>query len=137
MKKFTVILFALVVLAACNKGPEKPQNFIEEDKMEDILYDVALLQSMSSFAPGVLHDNDITVNDYLYKKYDMDSLTFTENHTYYASDFERYQKLMERVTDRLRAEKTEVDTLMQAKPEKDEIKASALVVDTAKVKEKL
>ncbi|RYJ43228.1 DUF4296 domain-containing protein [Flavobacterium beibuense] len=137
MKKFTVILFAFVVLAACDKGPEKPQNFIEEDKMEDILYDAALLQSMSSFAPGILHDNDITVSDYLYNKYDIDSLTLVQNHTYYASDFERYEKLMNRVTDRLREEKAVVDTLMQAKPEKDEVKASALVVDTAKVKEKL
>lgn len=136
MKKFTVILFAFVVLAACDKGPEKPQNFIEEDKMEDILYDVALLQSMSSFAPGVLHDNDITVNDYLYKKYDMDSLTFTENHEYYASDFVRYEKLMNRVTDRLKEQKALVDTLMQAKPEKEEIKSSA-IIDTDTVKEKL
>lgn len=131
MKKFTVILFAFVLLTACNDSHEKPDNLIGEEKMEKILYDVALLQSMSSFAPGVLHDNDIDVNDYIYKKYDIDSLTLAQSHTYYASDFDKYESMLEKVNNMLKEQKATVDSLMKEEKKMDKIK-SKTAVDTLK-----
>lgn len=111
MKKIAVLLL-VVCLFACNDKLQQPDNLLSEDKMEDILYDVALLQSISSFAPAVLSANDIKIDTYIYDKYQTDSLTFAQSNEYYAADFDRYEAILEKVSERLKAEKVEIDSVV-------------------------
>jgi hypothetical protein len=113
MKNAAVVFLLSILLLSCSKGVEKPDNLLSEGKMEDILYDVALLQVMSSFTPKTLDDNEVNAGKYIYKKYAIDSLTFAQNQVYYASNLEAYKKIQGKVAERLKKQKTLVDTLVK------------------------
>lgn len=94
----------------------KPNPFIEQSKMEDILYDVALLygmQTTNSFASDTV--KKIQVKD-VFEKYNIDSLTFTENNRYYVLLKKGvYFDMQNRVMERLKKEKIRIDSLLPAK----------------------
>lgn len=100
MKKI-VVLFA-VMLMACSENPVKePKNLLDEETMENILFDVAVLQSAQANSPQVLQNNNINHKDYIYKKYKIDSVTYHENNKYYAGNVRKFKHLHKRILDRL------------------------------------
>ena len=52
MKKI-LFCITIVLLASCSNSieVEKPENLIEEETMENILYDLALLQALKGHSP--------------------------------------------------------------------------------------
>lgn len=115
MKKAIIVLLgALTLFTACGKKEvEKPENLIGEDEMVDILYDITLLQAIKSYRPKDLKDNNVEVSTYVYKKYDIDSITFAESQSYYAANLEVYERIHKKVKDRMEIEKKKYE------PEKD------------------
>ena len=105
MKKIGIVIVLLVGLSACSNGPEKPEKFIEEDKMISILYDVAVIDAIKSYNLNTTHDYPVNTQVYIYKKYQVDSLQFAQNNQYYAADMAHYKKMFEQVNQRLEAEK--------------------------------
>lgn len=103
MKKIGIVL--ALVLGACSNGPEKPEKFIEEDKMISILYDVAVIDAIKSYNLNTTHDYPVNSQLYILKKYQVDSLQFAQNNQYYAADMANYKKMFEKVNQRLEAEK--------------------------------
>jgi len=103
MKNIYLIVITLVLLAACghDKPVPKPEKLLSEQEMENIMYDIALLQAMRQAAPKVLEDNDVDVKNYIYKKYKTDSLNYKQNHTYYASRLDVYEDIQKKVVERL------------------------------------
>ena len=104
------ILFGLIVLFfGCNSNSiEKPSNLIGKNKMIDILYDISLLEAIKTQNIN----GGITVkagNDYIYKKYKIDSVQFVKSNKYYASDMEEYKKMFEKVKERLSTEMLKID----------------------------
>ena len=63
-----------------------------------------------------LENNGVDGKNYVYKKYKIDSLTFAQNNKWYAGNLDQYQKIQERVTERLKKQK---ELLM---PKKDSLK---------------
>lgn len=131
MKKIIALLFISISLIACNKEPvKKPENLLPENKMVDILYDLTLLQAINSVTPGKITDNDIDVSTYIYKKHNIDSLTFAANHKYYASKLEIYESIHKKVTERIKSNKDEINKLVtgemqpEQKKENDSISAN-------------
>ncbi|MEO8515396.1 MAG: DUF4296 domain-containing protein [Flavobacterium sp.] len=114
MKKIIVLLSILIMGSCVNKAetpqPAKP---IDKPTMENILYDLAILQALKSYSPEKLTKNDINSRTYIYQKYNIDSLQFAENNKYYASDFTEYQAMFGRVTDRLQKQKAEIDNIIK------------------------
>lgn len=105
MKKivFTIVLFAVF---SCGNGVvEKPDNLIEKEVMVDILYDLAIIQSTESNNPNIFLQNEIRVNEMIYKKYNIDSASFAQSNRYYASDPHNYQKLFKQVSEKITAKK--------------------------------
>lgn len=103
----------------CKKdSAEKPERLLSQQEMENILYDVAIIQAMNAYAPRTLEENDLTADKYIYEKYKIDSTTFAQNHNYYASNPEMYKKIQEKITERLNNEKTALDTLVKKKEPK-------------------
>ncbi|MCZ8089672.1 DUF4296 domain-containing protein [Flavobacterium sp.] len=100
MKK--IFFFCVVFLAvSCNNSViEKPSNLIEKDKMVDILYDISLLETVKS--QGIKRGfTQSEINQYILKKYKIDSLQLISSNKYYASDAEEYKKMFEKVKAKL------------------------------------
>ena len=103
MKKLVFIFLALLVLSCKEELAPKPEHLLTEGDMVNILYDISILQSIKSFQPAVLDSNRVNPRTYIYSKYKIDSLIFAQNHTYYASNLEEYDKIQARVKERLKA----------------------------------
>ena len=116
MKQVVLIFCVALSLFSCQKDINKPNPFIEQSKMEDILYDMALLygmQTTNSFATDTVQT--IQIND-VFEKYQIDSLTFTTNNHYYVMLKKGvYLDMQNRVMERLKKEKERIDSLLPAK----------------------
>jgi hypothetical protein len=95
----------LFVFVGCNTAVEKPKKLIERDKMIDILYDISLMEAVKSqnINGGISSQK---ANEFLFKKYQIDSLQWEENNKYYASDIEEYKKMYQEVKIRIEQETT-------------------------------
>lgn len=138
MKKllFIVTLFGFL---ACDKGSEKkPDKLLSEQQMEDIFYDLSLLQAIKSYTPKSLDDAGVDAKNYVYRKYDIDSALFAQNHRYYASRLEQYKKIQDNVNKRLTKEKEKFEPEKktgkkpgkkeQSKAAKDSVEATKTVL---------
>lgn len=128
MKKILSFLIGLLFLISCQQTAiGKPDNLIDEETMEDIIYDLALLDAIKSNDPASLDKKNIVTTTYIYDKYDIDSLQFANSNHYYASDVHNYLKMYKRIEDRLASQKTEVDSLIaRKKTKKLEVKKEKL-----------
>ncbi|MFY8009403.1 MAG: DUF4296 domain-containing protein [Flavobacterium sp.] len=109
MRLITLLLAFLLVFVGCTTAIEKPKKLIEKDKMVDILYDIALLEAIKSqnVNGGISSKKS---NEFLFKKYKIDSLQWEENNKYYASDIEEYKKMYEEVKKRIQEETTKANS---------------------------
>jgi hypothetical protein len=116
MKKFALLLSVLFLFAGCNNSPvEKPQKLIDQETMANIIYDLTVLEAMKS------RDVKLTRNstsDYVYRKYNIDSVQFVQNNQYYAAEIDQYKKIYEKVNARIESEKELADSLAKVKGEK-------------------
>lgn len=117
MKKLVIILAVFFFSCGDKKAPE-PERLLSEEQMENILYDLAVLQTMSSITPQEVQKNGVNVQTYIYNKYDIDSLTLVQNQKYYTFDIEQYQKLHNRVLERLKNERSPMDTISKSETDK-------------------
>ena len=105
MRQLFFLFFALIVVS-CSKNPvPKPDNFIDEETMVNILYDISLLQAIDGSMPNKLMEQDIKMDQYIFTKYKIDSTTYRQNQMYYASDARKYKKIYKKVLERLDKEK--------------------------------
>lgn len=106
MKYLFFILVLILTTTGCKQQlVDKPDNLIPPDKMEQILYDVSLLNAIKGVDVKLLEKNKIEPQEYLYQKYHIDSLQFSESSIYYASDNpEEYAKIFERIKTKLEKE---------------------------------
>ncbi|WP_348823817.1 DUF4296 domain-containing protein [Flavobacterium aestuarii] len=117
----TLSLFVLAVsFFSCNKDlVEKPDNLIEKKVMENIFYDMALLDVIKYQSSDSLYKNGINPKTYIFKKYKIDSTQFAQSNAYYAADYREYKKMYDALNDRLKKEKDAID-LINKKAEKKE-----------------
>jgi len=100
MKK-AVILFAMLLLLSCVKKIKKPNNLIPEKKMENILVDIFLFKAIITSSYGEIKNKDAIGEQFIYKKYNIDSLQFRESETYYLKKTKTYLKIYQQVEKRL------------------------------------
>lgn len=109
-----LVISGLFLILGCSDHPvEKPKKLINEDKMVDILYDMAVLEAARSNHPLVLAHHNVDAHTYVYDKYDIDSLQFAQNNKYYAQDIENYSKMYKKIVQRLNEQKVKVDTILK------------------------
>ncbi|MEJ2162293.1 MAG: DUF4296 domain-containing protein, partial [Robiginitalea sp.] len=82
-------------------------------QMVDILYDLALLNAIDNSHPQELVASDVRVMDFIFKKYEIDSVQYVQSNSYYASVPEEYRKIYEEVEARLTKERDSVSMAMQ------------------------
>jgi hypothetical protein len=113
MRYFAIILIGLTLLCCGNSDrPEKPDNVIPEEKMSDIIYDVFLLNAAKGINKRVLEQNGINPQEYIFKKYNIDSLQFAISNDYYAYDTKTYEAIMQKVKQKIEIEKKKNDSLL-------------------------
>lgn len=126
MKKIIPFIIVLIVLAGCKKELVKePKRLIEKEKMVNIMYDLSLLEAMKVENPGLMDSIKYTSNQYIYKKYKIDSVQFAQSNIYYAADYKEYEKMYNQIKTRLDKEKIQVNSLMKAIAKKEMQKAKA------------
>lgn len=101
MKQLFYLLF-IVTAISCSKNPvKKPERLLEEEVMVDIIYDVSLLQAIEGAYPNKLIEQNIKPNQFIFEKYQIDSVMYKENQLYYAADSRVYKRIYKKVSERL------------------------------------
>lgn len=119
MKKIMPFIIVLFVLVGCKKELVKePKRLIERDKMVNIMYDLSLLEAMKIENPALMDSIKYTSNQYIYKKYKIDSVQFAQSNIYYAADYKEYEKMYNQIKARLDKEKNKVNSLIKAEAKK-------------------
>lgn len=113
MKKVVFLIVSMVLFSCSEKPVPEPDTLLEEEVMVDILYDTAILQAVEAYLPDKLTTNNIKIKNYIYSKYNIDSVTYYQNQRYYASDSRKYRDMHTEVMERLEFEKTKTDTLLK------------------------
>ena len=128
MRKTLILLLVCLGMFSCaEKIIPIPENLIDQQTMENILYDLSLLNAGKNTNVTVLHTYDWIPMPFVYKKYKIDSIQFVKSDIYYASMPEKYIEIYTNIDNRLKADKTALekarDSEMEAKRTKrDSIK---------------
>nr|WP_321248180.1 DUF4296 domain-containing protein [uncultured Psychroserpens sp.] len=140
MKRVLIFLIAVSIIG-CNyeDKPKKPEDLISQDKMVDILYDVFILTSAKGTSKGLLEDNGIYPENYVFEKHKIDSLQFALSNEYYGFNVDEYESIIARVEERFIKDKAKfqakIDKELEDKQrKKDSIKklSETMEIDTTK-----
>jgi hypothetical protein len=124
MKKILPFFIVFIVLVGCHKELVKePKHLIEREKMVSIMYDLSLLEAMKVENPTLMDSFINNSNQYIYKKYKIDSLQFAQSNIYYAADYKEYEKMYNQVKARLEKDKAQVNSLVKLEAKKEMLKA--------------
>ncbi len=114
-------LFLIICCLACDGSTpvEPPAEKITPEMMEDIFYDLMLMKAIKNSSYVDPAYEEYFTDQYIYKKYGIDSLQLVQNQTYYAQK----PKLMKKIFDKLeiRSKKAEdsIDTIIKRKKQKE------------------
>jgi hypothetical protein len=119
MKKILSLLAIWAVFISCKEEAIiKPEHLIEKEVMEEIIYDLTVLDAIKYQNPSSLEMHNINPSKYIYKKYKIDSLQFAQSNVYYASDYGEYKIMFEQITKRLEKSKAVTDSLVKLEEKK-------------------
>ena len=122
---------------------EEPDDLIPEDKMVDVLTEMALMYAARNYNKQKLESTGIEPDDYIYEKFNIDSLQFERSNNYYAGQVNQYERIYDSVKLRLQVLKTRLDSIREVEvkiedsiklAQKDSIKAlDSVEVDSIKI----
>lgn len=106
MKKLTIVLITILSLYSCDKKSQavKPQHLIDEQTMMEILYDLNILQSIKNNDFKLITEHNLDPEQFIYKKYQIDSLQLAESHKYYVADIDHYEHMINQIIARIEKE---------------------------------
>ena len=125
MKKFYNTILLIIIVLSCNDidRPSKPKNLISEGKMVDIITDMSLLNAAKGVDRNILEENGIVPLNFIYEKYQIDSLQFAQSNNYYAYNVNKYEAIYSKVKERLEKEKVLINAQQEEKKKaKDSIR---------------
>ena len=140
IKRISILIFIFGLCIACNKidKPKKPENLIAKDKMIDILFDVFVFNAAKGMNRKMLEDNNVTPDDYIYKKYKIDSLQFVKSNEYYAYNNKDYEEMINKVETKISAKKAVYQKRIDIEEERRKRRLDSIkkIGDTLKTKHK-
>jgi len=118
MKKGLLFFILISLILSCKEEVvKKPENLIEKEVMVDVMYDLALLEAIKYQSTNALETHKINPDEYIYKKYKIDSAQFVQSNMYYASDYKEYKNMYDQINSRLAKNKSLLEEAI--KNEKD------------------
>lgn len=139
LKRLTILIILSLLLTACYQynAPKKPENLISKAEMANILIDLRLIRSVSGNNKKVLDSHNVKAAQYVYKKYNIDSLQFALSNNYYAFHVAEYEEIYTKMKDSLDILKTKYKDLVaeeaKAKKKADSIKKAEKVIKIDKI----
>ncbi len=122
MKKIIFILFITIVGCVNINKVERPESFLDIEKMSDVFADLYLIEG----AIGTNRDNFMKTGtlptDYIYKKHQIDSLVFKENLEYYNQRPDEYMEMIELTQSKLNTIKDSIAARQQRENKLGELK---------------
>ena len=99
MKKIYILLVLFFLFSEINKV-SKQENLINENKMSKILYNIVIMKSING--SGFVKDdlNFIFGDEFIYKKYNIDSAQLSNSHKFYSSNPKKMMNIY-LITDKL------------------------------------
>ncbi len=123
---YRLIVIIAFLFVSCDKdfsAPE-PDRLIEQEVMEDILFDINLLKASKSKSYKLLKDNKVEADVYIYNKYKIDSITLRQNIAYYASaSFKKSKEIENNIKERFVVEKEKVTKAIEVQDSLRGVKA--------------
>lgn len=117
MRQTLYILIAFFVIGCQEVQPiEKPANFIKKERMQEIIYDIAVVNGARGYNMQELSKYGVDPETYIFDKHGIDSLQFAENIAYYSADIDKYKEMYVEIQERVEGEFSYYDSI--AKVEK-------------------
>ncbi|ATA73297.1 MULTISPECIES: DUF4296 domain-containing protein [Capnocytophaga] len=123
IRLYILIILCFSVLSCGENIVKKPQKFLSEREMQNLMYDLILLDAIKSTDYTMMDTLNISFQELIYKKYEIDSLILAQNMEYYASFPQKYDTIIKNVELRLKRER---DSII---PEIDATSVTPLEVD--------
>ncbi|MBC2844179.1 DUF4296 domain-containing protein [Winogradskyella flava] len=139
MKKFGAILVLFVLVVACNikDKPKKPNNLISKNKMEQILYDLYIINAAKGVNRKLLENNGLVPETYILTKHNIDSAQFAISNTYYAFYSDTYKDIVENVKAKIEKQQEEYEELKEIEEEAAKRKRDSLKKINSKKKDSI
>lgn len=115
MKNYLLYFFLLMLTFGCQyveKSP-KPDDLIPEEKMVDILEDMAKIDAAMSYNMRAFEEKGIDPQKYVYKKYNVDSAQLAESNAYYIEKANINRRMYEEVRRRLNKASERMDSIQK------------------------
>ena len=93
MKK-EIILMLLLLLSCVNVEEAPPENLIGEEKMADLIFELAVLDAAKGFVPKDQKERIELDADSFYMFHEIDSAQFTSSNAYYAKQPKAYLRIV-------------------------------------------
>ncbi len=121
-------------MSSCQNIEEvkKPDNLIPEDKMVDVLTELAILNSAKNKNKRTLEETGLQPDTYLYSKYEIDSLQLAESTTYYAKKYDQFDNIYQKVRQNLEVKKAKLEVIRKEEQRIEDSIRSAATKDTLK-----
>ena len=122
MKKGVLFFILISLILSCKEEVvKKPENLIEKEIMVDVMYDLALLEAIKYQSPNAIETHKINPDEYIYKKYKIDSAQFVQSNMYYASDYKEYKKMYDQINSRLVKNKSLLEEAIKNEKDKAQL----------------
>ena len=109
MRQLILVISILCLVLACKENkidrPKKPENLIPEDKMVEVLYDMAILSAAKGIDKRMIENKGINPEEFVFNKHNIDSTQFALSNNYYSFDLKKYQQLYKEVKLKLQEDK--------------------------------
>ena len=115
MRKIFLLITFIILFSCGEEVIDMPVNLISKEKMIDILYDMAIINAAKINAPQVMEDRNFAPMQYIYNKYEIDSIQFVSSDLYYASKPLEYEDIYEKLEERIKKEKERFENRMRKK----------------------
>lgn len=124
MKQVGLFLLLFIAFLGC-KEPivDKPEKLIDKDIMIDIYYDISILNASKATAANKLEEYNFDPEEYIYRKYNVDSAQLSQNSIYYTSNPNVQLEMFTEVEKRLQKLKDSIDSKLK-KTQKIQVKKS-------------
>ena len=127
MRSFLYIVVIALFFGGCKRNiVPKPDHFLDAKQMEQLLYDLALLESIKNYDAQYLDSLQGTPQEYIYNKYGTDSIAIAQNMIYYASFPKVYDQIVHNVDTRLKEQRDSLQAIQNRPTPKSESKQPEL-----------
>ena len=99
MRNIIFILLILFVSVSCELSNKKPDNLIDKEQMENIIFDILILNAIN--VNSLMSKIEVIGDEFIFDRYSVDSIQFYESEIYYSKrprdHFEIYSNVKRRI----------------------------------------